>query len=166
MGALGWIISLGAGGSLAGYVALLYFAPQMAVAIERIAVDLLSRIISTRLGCAVLTALVVGIGADFYGDHQGAARIQAEWDAAEHAAIEDGKEAREEAEKAIPPVTAEPDTPAPAEPEPQRFHLPPIFNLSKGHTDACPPAPKCTARPAYRNSDPGVRNDPHNRDHR
>lgn len=164
MGALGWIISIGSGAGLAGFIALLFFAPQMAVAVEKVAVDLFSRIVSTRLGCAALTALVVGIASDFYGDHQGAARVQAEWDAAEHAAIEEGRDARDEAEKAIPPLAAEPEVVAPAEPAPQRFHLPPIFNLSKV-PNACPPAPKCVARPAYRNPDPGVRDDPNNRDH-
>lgn len=162
MGALGWIISIGSGAGLAGFIALLFFAPQMAVAVEKIAVDLFSRVVSTRIGCAALTAIVVGIGGYFYGDHEGAARVQTEWDAAEHAAIEEGRDARDEAEKVIPPVAAEPEAPAP---EPQRFHLPPIFNLSKVPANACPPAPKCTSSPAYRNPDPGVQNDRNNRDH-
>lgn len=163
MGTLGWIISIGSGAGLAGFIALLFFAPQMALAVEKIAVDLFSRVVSTRIGVGVLVGVICLIAGDFYGDHSGAARVQAEWDAAEDAAIEEGKDARDEAEKAIPPVAAEPE--APAEPARQRFHLPPLFNLSKVPADVCPQLPKCTAAPAYRNPDPGVRNDPNNRDH-
>src|SRR5262245_31099551 len=83
MSALGWIVSLGSGASLAGYIALLVFAPQAALAIERIALDLLSRILSTRLGVGALAGAVGFVAGALYGDQSGAARVQAEWDAAE-----------------------------------------------------------------------------------
>ena len=159
-GALGWIVALGGGASAAGYIALLIWAPQAAVAIERIALDLLQRVLSTRLGCAALAAVIVGTGAWFCGDRAGAVRVQAEWDAAEHAAIAEGQEARAAAEREIAPVPAEP---APTDPAPTTFHVPHVFNLRPPH--ACPPVPQCPAAPP-RAVAPELRNDAHNRDHR
>jgi hypothetical protein len=147
MGALGWIISLGSGASLAGYFAMLMFAPQAAVAIDRIVLDLVSRVLSTRLGVGVLVGTLAFITGDFYGDHHGAARVQAEWDAAEHAAIVAGREAREEAEREIAPAPT--------------FDSP-LVNLPKV-SDACPDPPRRAARPRI---DERLRHDPHNRDHR
>jgi hypothetical protein len=163
MGTLGWIISLGSGASLAGYIALLFFAPQAALVIERITLDLLARIVSTRLGVALLVGTLAFVAGDFYGDHHGAARVQAEWDAAEHAAIEEGRHAREEAEREIAPVASD-DTSAAAPPaaSAEHFRLPDVLN--RRPPDACPPAPKCAA-PRGRNPDPRLRHDPHNRDH-
>jgi hypothetical protein len=158
MGALGWIISLGSGAGLAGYLAMLFFAPQAAVAVERVALDLLSRIMSTRLGVGALVGALAFIAGDFYGDHSGAARVQAEWDAAEHAAVLAGREAREQAEREIAPLAeASPDA---APPAPAQFHIP-FLKEPKDH--ACP-EPLRAPRP--RADDEQLRHDPHNRDHR
>ena len=157
MNALGWIVSLASGASLAGYIALLIFAPQAAVAIEKIALDLLARILSTRLGVGVLVGLLCFVAGDIYGDHSGAARVQAEWDAAEHAAIAAGQEARESAEREIAPLpSAEPEAPGPA-PASNSPHIP-LFNLRADHD--------CSPRAAPRPDDQRLRHDPHNRDHR
>jgi hypothetical protein len=154
MSALGWIISLGSGATLAGYVALLICAPQAALAIERIALDLLSRVLATRLGCAALAALVVGSLAFVCGDHSGAARVQAEWDAAEHAAVAAGQDARAEAEQEIPPLA---DATPPSD---ETAPLQDPGSNPKAAADACPPARPRTY------DDRLLRHDPHNRDHR
>jgi hypothetical protein len=157
MSALGWIVSLGSGASLAGYIALLVFAPQAALAIEKIALDLLARILSTRLGVGALVGSVSFVAGILYGDHSGAARVQAEWDAAEHAAIAAGQEARESAEREIAPLSPAEATEAPSTPAATSPHIP-LFNLRADHD--C--SPRATPRP----DDQRLRRDPHNRDHR
>jgi hypothetical protein len=158
---IAWAVPILTGTSLAGYIALLVFAHPVAVIVEQAAFKLASAVISSRIGCAAATALVVGSACWWIGDDHGAERVQAEWDAAEHAAIEAGREAREEAEREIPPVPADPIAPAPVRTE--TFHMPRIFNPRPA--DACPPVPQCPPA-AARAVPPELRHDAHNRDHR
>lgn len=82
MGVLGWIISIVGTLGLAGTIALAFLAPQLLLVIWKGVLDLLGRILATRIGCAAIAGLVCFIVGDFYGDHSGAARVQAEWDEA------------------------------------------------------------------------------------
>jgi type IV secretory pathway TrbL component len=82
MGTLGWIISITGTLGLAGSIAFAFLAPQAALVLWKATLDLLGRILATRIGCAAIAAVICFIVGDFYGDHSGAARVQAEWDAA------------------------------------------------------------------------------------
>lgn len=80
MSTLGWILAAVGSLGVAGMIALAIFAPLAAQTVVKIALDVLGRILSTRIGCAALAGaacLVVGI---LYGDGQGAARVQEQWD--------------------------------------------------------------------------------------
>src|SRR5262249_14269254 len=95
------------------------------------------------------------VAGDLYGDHSGAARVQAEWDAAEHAAIAAGQEARESAGREIAPLSPA-EAAAPPAPDPKLHH--PSVNPTADQDRS----PRAAARP----DDQRLRYDPHNRDHR
>ena len=81
MGVLGWTISIvGTLGVAGTTIALAFLAPQLLLVLWKGLLELLARILSTRIGCAAIAAVVCLIVGDFYGDNSGAARVQAEWD--------------------------------------------------------------------------------------
>jgi hypothetical protein len=116
---LGWALPIAAALASAGYIGLVFMAPQAAVAVEKVALDLLSRLTSTRIGCVALTAIVVGSGAYLYGEHAGADRIKTEWEAAkaQYAAAMEQKRAAAaaEAEQKVKAAQAAEETNADAE---------------------------------------------------
>lgn len=79
---LGWILSAIGILGIGGFIALLIFAPVAAQAVIKIVLEITKIVLSTRIGCAAVAGgacLVIGL---LYGDQQGAARVQAKWDAA------------------------------------------------------------------------------------
>jgi hypothetical protein len=153
---------------IGGFIALAVFAPPIAAQVARIAFDLFDRLISTRWGVALLTAIACLTFGNFYFDHRGAARVRAQWDAAEQRQIAKGNSAHDEAEREIPPVE-ENEPVAPTRPPEPKSHLPNFLHFPKA-SDACPPAPlpQCdprAARPAGPVPD-WMRHDPHHRNDR
>lgn len=108
MGALGWILSIVGVLGVGGFAAALIFAPPLAAAFVKIALNVLERILSTRIGVGIVVGIACSIAGFLYGEHEGAAGVQAKWDAAEQRAIQRGSNARETAEQEIPPVVEEP----------------------------------------------------------
>lgn len=67
MGALGWILSIVGVLGVGGFAAALIFAPPIAAAAVKIALDLLGRILSTRVGVGI-AACIFGLALGyFYG---------------------------------------------------------------------------------------------------
>ena len=163
MDALSWIVSLGAGGLTAGYIALLIFAPPVAAAIEQVLFKIVGAILSTRIDCAAIALGVGLIAGNFYGDWQGSSRELAEWRAAEHATVVHEEDARAQAEKEIPQLPAEDAKETAPAPVARTFRRFPLIHLKCPKVENAP-AQKCPATPARRAADPSLRNDPDNRD--
>jgi hypothetical protein len=94
---LGLVGVLGVG----GVAALAVFGPPAVMAFGKVAIevvsDILSRIVATRVGCASLAAVACLLFGYFVFDDRGAARVQAKWDTAKIEAAEKVRNADAEA---------------------------------------------------------------------
>lgn len=77
---------------IGGFIALALFAPPIAAALAKGATEIIAKLWATRGGLALLVGASCFAAGLFYGDHQGAHRVQARWDAARAAAAEQARE--------------------------------------------------------------------------
>lgn len=69
-----WIVGIG---GIGGAIALFFFAPALFEVLLQGLQAILGSILSTRLGCALLAAVLAGVAADQYREHEAASQCSA-----------------------------------------------------------------------------------------